>query len=311
MTAKAENSLQTMFPIVSKIFDKYGIDDDNEIVSNKPPVLIMRVSPEDSERLGGRLTGMLAELRQKLVVQASQANENGVRIRITMKAPTKAYKPDNKLGWTPNGFKEFVELTKPGSSWSLVKSGWKDPNRKTEVGEALNKLYTLFRGQYASYKPLADLLTKLSFAHNRYVLDYHQRDLYGATNNEARMEHAKDVMALINQIQPRLRRLWEFSRQAMQRNPKEASDIAQKHALSLIAQMRSRLMQKYRDSKLVSNMMVVFVHEIKQDLEEGNESHGDYNEIDITYDAWDARYLDMTPDEKELEMYKRGQHRFL
>ncbi len=216
-----------------------------------------------------------------------------------------AYRQDNRLGWTRPAFDTFFDLTKPGSSWTFVKKNYKDPSKKSEVSHCINQLYSLFRST-APYKPLSDLFTKLDFSFNR-ILDFHQtahHEQYAF--GQAKQEKLKEFESLLIRIQPRLERLWNFARQESLVPASSSYEIANKHAVQLIANMRSMLIKKYKDTGLVTNMMKVFAREIKQDLREGNESHGDYNEIDITYDAWEARYIDFTPDSRELMTYKRG-----
>lgn len=216
-----------------------------------------------------------------------------------------AFKPTNRLGWTRQAFDRFFEETKPGSTWSFIKKNYKDRNKKADVSRAIDKMYSLFRSE-SPYKPLADAFSKLGFAYQRVFLELHQTD-HGQMSNfyQARNDSLSEFERLLIPLQARIQRLWDFARtESLVKDT--SSEVASRHAAELISAMRRMLYQKYRNTQMVDNMMKVFTSEIKQDLKEGNESHGDYNEIDITFDAWEARYVDGTPDDHEIRLIRDG-----
>ncbi len=103
-----------------------------------------------------------------------------------LKKPQQRYQQPNRLGWTKDGYTQFYAMTKPGGDWTTLKKGLDSSN--IPVTE---RMIELFSGK-AKYGPLVGLFKELGnlIAHN----------------------DGPGYRKMINRIQPRLERLYNFAR---------------------------------------------------------------------------------------------------
>lgn len=131
---------------------------------------------------------------------ATQASNPSVA-PVAGKKPRRGFQVQNRLGWTQAGYDKFVALTKPGSVWAQIRTAANKNNPIQLVSDKIRELQMLFSGNEAKYVPLsvmfADLSNVADKASNRLI-----------TSSDAAIQFA----ALVKRIQPRLERLWDFSR---------------------------------------------------------------------------------------------------
>lgn len=121
----------------------------------------------------------------------------------------------NRLGWSKDGYDTFVAMTKPGSNWSNIKKNYRDPNLYESVEADCHDFWSLF-SSHAEYAPLSSMFSQLGglmrqahFNREAWVQKYGSLGNYGGDDKSV---YFNQIKQLINRIQPRLERLWNFAR---------------------------------------------------------------------------------------------------